>query len=79
MRKMTTLAMLEEMTCDTISVKQVSEVLHCAPVLLRDGLDLDEDRPDGSKRYRFPHCKVGNRHHISRIGFINWMKGCDAN
>ena len=70
--------MLEEMTCDTISVKTATEVLKCAPQLLRDGLDLDDERPDELKRYRFPHCKVGNRHHIPRAGFVNWMKGGNA-
>ena len=58
-----------------VSVYDIAPILECDPQKLRDALDLDDDRPDELKRFRFPHCKVGNRRKISREGFIRWMRG----
>jgi hypothetical protein len=60
---------LEGLDRDYITVKEAAEIIGCSPQRLRDGLDIDPDR------YLFPHCKVGNRHHIMREGFIRWAKG----
>lgn len=63
---------------NTVSVYDIAPILECDPQKLRDALDLDDDRPAELKRYRFPHCKVGNRRKIMRRGFICWMEGRDA-
>lgn len=58
-----------------VSVYDVAPILECDPQILRDGLDLDDDRPIELKRFLFPHCKVGNRRKICREGFVRWMQG----
>ena len=68
------LAELERMEADTVSVKDVAEVLGCAPYRLRDSLDIDDERPVEMRRFLFPHCKVGNHRVISREGFIRWFR-----
>jgi len=70
-----TLAEMKMLTKDSITVKEAAEVIGCAPQLLRDGLDMDDDRPIHLRRYMFPHCKAGNRHSIMRQGFIEWCEG----
>ena len=70
-----TLAEVEKLDRDSITVKEAAEVIGCSPQLLRDGLDIDEERPVNMRRYLFPHCKTGNRHSIMRAGFVAWAKG----
>ena len=70
-----TLAQMETLDRERITVKEASEVIGCSPQRLRDGLDIDEERPVNMRRYLFPHCKVGNRHIILREGFIRWARG----
>ena len=60
---------------DSVSVKEAAEVIGCAPQRLRDMLDIDEERPLEQRRFLFPHCKVGNKRHIMRDGFIRWADG----
>lgn len=70
-----TLAEMENLDREYISVAEAASVIGCSPQLLRDGLDIDETRPVGMRRYMFPHCKNGNRHSIMREGFIRWVRG----
>ena len=62
----------------TVSVYDVAPILECDPQKLRDALDIDEERPIEMRRFLFPHCKVGNRRKIMRVGFIRWLEGRDA-
>ena len=70
-----TLSELERTDKAFVSVYDVSPILECDPQNLRDALDIDEERPVEMRRFLFPHCKIGNRRKISRVGFIRWMKG----
>ena len=60
---------------ETVSIYDVAPILGCDPQKLRDALDIDEERPVEMRRFLFPHCKVGNRRKIGRIGFIRWIQG----
>lgn len=70
-----TLTELRSLDRDSISVKEAADVIGCSPQRLRDGLDIDEERPINMRRYLFPHCKVGNKHTIMRDGFLRWCAG----
>ena len=70
-----TLAQMRTLDRERISVQEAAEIIGCSPQLLRDGLDIDEERPVAMRRYLFPHCKVGNRHCIMREGFLRWVDG----
>lgn len=70
-----TLDEMRRLDRESISVKEAAQVIGCSPQLLRDGLDIDEERPIEMRRYLFPHCKIGNRHSIMRAGFIRWAEG----
>lgn len=70
-----TLEQMRTLDRERISVQEAAEVIGCSPQLLRDGLDIDEERPVAMRRYLFPHCKVGNRHCIMREGFLRWVDG----
>lgn len=70
-----TLAQMRSLDRERISVQEAAEIIGCSPQLLRDGLDIDEERPIEMRRYLFPHCKVGNRHCIMREGFLRWVDG----
>ena len=64
-----TLAEIEAMTCNTLSVKQVAEFLGKDPQLIRDQASREP-------RYLgFPICQAGHSWCIPRIGFLNWYKG----
>lgn len=60
---------LEEMNCNTLTVKQVADFLGKDPQTIRDQAEMDI-RPLG-----FNICKAGHSWCIPRIGFINWVKG----
>ena len=64
-----TLSEIEEMTCNTLTVKQVAEYLSKDPQLIRDQADRD------MKCLGFPIGKAGHRYYIPREGFITWAKG----
>ena len=70
-----TLNELMESEHETVSIYDVAPILECDPQKLRDALDLDDELPIENRRFLFPHCKVGNRRKIGRIGFIRWIKG----
>ena len=64
-----TLADIEAMTCNTLTVKQVAEFLGKDPQVIRDQAELEP------KYLGFPICKAGRSYCIPRIGFIAWVKG----
>lgn len=64
-----TLAEMETLGREYVTVAEAASVMGCAPQRLRDGLDIHPEQ------FAFPHCKVGNRHRIMRQGFIQWAKG----
>ena len=64
-----TLSELEQMTTNTLTVKQVAEFLQKDPQVIRDQAER-EPRCLG-----FPICKAGHSYCIPRIGFIAWVKG----
>lgn len=70
-----TLAQMRSLDRERISVREAAEILGCSPQRLRDGLDIDDERPVEMRRYLFPHCKVGNRRSIMREGFLRWVDG----
>ena len=70
-----TLEEMRNLKRESISVKEAAEIIGCSPQRLRDGLDIDEERPVEMRRYLFPHCKQGNRHSIMRRGFLRWVDG----
>lgn len=70
-----TLEQMRNLDRERISVQEAAEIIGCSPQLLRDGLDIDDERPVEMRRYRFPHCKVGNRRSIMREGFLRWVDG----
>ena len=64
-----TLADIESMDCNTLSVKQVSEFLGCDAQLIRDEAEKNP------KYLGFMITKIGHSYRIPRIAFINWVKG----
>ena len=64
-----TLADIEAMTCNTLTVKQVAEFLGKDPQVIRDQAEREP------KYLGFPICKAGRSYCIPRIGFIAWVKG----
>lgn len=64
-----TLAELEAMETNTLTVKQVAEFLQKDPQVIRDQAEREP-------RYLgFPICKAGHSYCIPREGFLNWAKG----
>ena len=72
-----TLNQMESLDRDYVTVHEAADVLGCAPQRLRDALDIDEEKPVEMRRFLFPHCKVSNRRHIMREGFIRWARGAE--
>lgn len=64
-----TLAEIESMDCNTLTVKQVAEFLGKDPQVIRDQAEREP------RFLGFPICKAGHSYCIPRIGFINWCKG----
>lgn len=64
-----TLAQIEELGIDFLTVKQVAECLQCAPQLIRD------EATKSPKYLGFPVSKIGHSYRIPREGFLNWAKG----
>ena len=64
-----TLAELESMECNTLTVKQVAEFLGKDPQIIRDQAEREP------KYLGFPICKAGHSYCIPRLGFIAWVKG----
>ena len=64
-----TLAELERMECNVLTVKQVAEFLSKDPQVIRDQAEREP------KYLGFPICKAGHSYCIPREGFIAWAKG----
>ena len=64
-----TIADIENMTCNTLTVKQVAEFLGKAPQVIRDQAEREP------KYLGFPICKAGHSYCVPRLGFIAWVKG----
>lgn len=60
---------IKEMTCNTLTVKQVAEFLGKDPQVIRDQAEREP------KYLGFPICKAGHSYCIPRTGFINWYLG----
>lgn len=60
---------------EIVSIYDVAPILGCDPQKLRDALDIDDELPLDRRKFLFPHCKIGNRRKIGRIGFIRWISG----
>lgn len=64
-----TLAEIEKLDCDFLTVKQVAECLKCDPQLVRD------EASKTPKYLGFPITKIGHSFRVPREGFLNWSKG----
>ena len=64
-----TLADIENMTSNTLTVQQVAAFLGKDPQTIRDQADKDP-KPLG-----FNICRAGHSYCIPRAGFITWVKG----
>jgi len=64
-----TISDLENMTCNTLTVKQVAEFLGKDPQVIRDQAEREP------KYLGFPICKAGHSYCVPREGFIRWVKG----
>lgn len=64
-----TIADIEQMNCNVLTVKQVAEFLGKAPQVIRDQAERDP------KYLGFPICKAGHSYCIPREGFLAWAKG----
>jgi len=64
-----TLAQIDELDVDFLTVAQVAKCLHCEPQLIRD-------EAEKTPQYLgFPISKFGHSYRIPKEGFINWAKG----
>ena len=64
-----TLADIEAMDRNTLTVKQVAEFLGKDPQVIRDQAERD------IRCLGFPICKAGHSYCVPRLGFIAWVKG----
>ena len=64
-----TLAEIEAMDCNVLTVKQVSEFLGKDPQVIRDQAQREP------RWLGFPICQAGHSWCIPRLGFIAWVKG----
>ena len=64
-----TLAEIEKLEDDFLSVKQIAECLHMDQQLIRDQCERD------IKWLGFPACRCGHSFRFPRRGFIAWATG----
>lgn len=64
-----TLAEIERLDRDFLTVAEVAGCLHCEPQLIRDEAEKNP------KFLGFPITKIGRSFRIPREGFVNWAKG----
>ena len=64
-----TITDIENMTGNTLTVKQVAEFLGKDPQVIRDQAEREP------KYLGFPICKAGHSYCVPRLGFIAWVKG----
>ena len=64
-----TLAEIEKLDRDFLTVQEIAECIHCSPQLIRDEAEKNP------KYLGFPITKIGHSFKIPREGFVNWAKG----
>lgn len=64
-----TLAEIEELDVDFLTVQEVASCLHTSPQLIRDQATVN------IRYLGFPICKSGHAFKIPRLGFLAWAKG----
>lgn len=64
-----TLAELEQIESNVLTVKQVAEFLGKDPQVIRDQAEREP------KYLGFPICKAGHSYTIPKEGFVNWYRG----
>ena len=64
-----TLAELESIDRNTLTVQEVAKFLGLSPQLIRDQASRDP------RFLGFPICQAGHSWKIPKLGFINWYKG----
>ena len=64
-----TLAEIENLDCDFLTVKQIAECLHMDQQVIRDQCERN------IKWLGFPACRCGHSFRFPREGFIAWATG----
>lgn len=64
-----TVAEIEKLGKDFLTVKDVAECLKMAPQIIRDQAERD------ITLLGFPICRAGHAFRIPRVGFLTWVKG----
>lgn len=64
-----TLAEIERLDKDFLTVQEVAECIHCDAQLIRD------EASKNPKFLGFPVSKIGHSFKIPRPGFVNWAHG----
>lgn len=64
-----TLAEIEKLDVDFLTVQDVASCLHASPQLIRDQATVN------IRYLGFPICRAGHAFKIPRAGFIAWAKG----
>ena len=64
-----TLAEIERLDKDFLTVQEVAECIHCDAQLIRD------EASKNPKFLGFPVSKIGHSFKIPKEGFLNWAKG----
>ena len=64
-----TLAEIDKLDRDFLTVPEVAECIHCDPQLIRD------EASKTPKYLGFPITKIRNSYKIPREGFLNWARG----
>ena len=64
-----TLAEIEKLDVDFLTVQEVASCLHMAPQVIRDQATVD------IRYLGFPICRAGHAFRIPKAGFVAWAKG----
>ena len=64
-----TLAEIEKLDRDFLTVAEVASCIHCEAQLIRD------EASKSPKFLGFPITKIGHSYKIPKEGFVNWAKG----
>ena len=64
-----TIAEIERLDRDFITVQEAAGCIHCEPQLIRD------EASKNPKYLGFPIAKIGHSYKIPREGFVNWARG----
>lgn len=64
-----TLAEIEKLDVDFLTVQEVASCLHMAPQVIRDQATVN------IRYLGFPICRAGHAFRIPKAGFVAWAKG----